>query len=85
MLGASFVVAYQSGTIKDHISTTVDSLDMDNRLHIGIIVVTGSYYVCLAQKTLTNINYAAGLVFSYNNDKILFQRKAGSWQTVREI
>jgi hypothetical protein len=53
-------------------------------LHIGIIIV-GTIYVCLAQK-YGESTHASGLVFGYNTDKLLYQRKtAGVWNTVREI
>ena len=75
---------YGSGDIRDYISIAIDSLDNDNKLHIGFIVV-GSYYICLAQK-YTISNYAAGLVFGYNRDKLYFQIKYnGLWSNVREL
>ena len=83
-IGNSFYVDYGSGNIKDHISTAIDTLDNDNRLHIGIIA-TGTMYVCLAQK-YGDSTHASGLVFGYNADKLLYQRKVnGTWGTIREI
>jgi hypothetical protein len=85
VIGDSFTVRYNSGDIKDHISTTIDSLDSDYRLHMGIITA-GSSYVCLAQK-YGEQKYASGLVFSYaTNNKLFIQIKInGTWQAVREI
>jgi hypothetical protein len=75
---------YDSGNIKDLISTSIDRLDNDNKLHIGIITITYAY-LCLVQKTEL-ITYASGLVFGYRADKILYQRKfEGSWNEIREI
>ena len=72
------------GTIRDVISTTIDSLDNDNKIHIGLIRAAGTY-VCLAQKYELG-NYASGLVFGYDTDKILYQRKHdGIWLPIREI
>ena len=65
-------------------STVIDSLDNDNKLHIGLINASG-WYICLAQKYI-NSDYASGLVFGYYSEKLLYQIKnRGSWQTVREI
>ena len=68
------------------ISTAIDSLDNNNKLHIGIIVAN-SIYICLAQKNIYGgYEYAVGLVFGYGTDKLFYQRKdSGSWLTVREI
>lgn len=83
-IGNSFVITYGAISIKDCVSTSIDSLHNDNKLHIGIINASGTY-ICLAQK-YSNSNYASGLVFGYNTEKILYQRKRdGSWNTVREI
>ena len=65
-------------------STAIDSLNNDNKLHIGMISASG-WYICLVQK-FTNSDYASGLVFGYPTDKILYQRKNNSaWGTIREI
>jgi hypothetical protein len=51
---------------------------------MGMIGASGQY-ACIAQK-YSNDNYASGLVFGYNSDKLYFQRKQqGSWQAIREI
>jgi len=65
-------------------SIAIDSLDNDDKLHIGIISIMGNY-ICIAQKYI-NSNFASGLVFGYSNDKLLYQSKFnGSWKAVREI
>ena len=83
-IGNSFVLTYSGKQIKDVISTTIDTLDSDNKLHVGVIHAY-AIYICLAQKSVNN-NYASGIVFGYSTDKLLYQRKhEGTWQTVREI
>jgi hypothetical protein len=65
-------------------STAIDSLDNDAKIHIGIIFVYG-YFTCIAQKFIIG-DYASGLVFGYGTNTIYFQRKQnGSWLAVREI
>lgn len=84
-IGNSFILNYETSTIKDVISTAIDSLDNDNILHVVAIVAYGGHYICLAQKYHSS-NFASGLVFGYSNDKLLYQRKTSNvWQTVREI
>ena len=84
-IGNSFNSYYPNALVKDVISTTIDSLDNDEKLHIGLISASGRY-ICLAQKYGTNGEYASGLVFGYSDSKLLYQRKYnGTWQTVREI
>jgi len=83
-IGNSFTINYGAASIMDVISTTVDSLDNDGKLHIGMINATGTC-ICLAQKYI-NSNYASGLVFGYGANKLLYQRKnQGTWSTVQEI
>jgi hypothetical protein len=85
-IGNSFVLDYGGARIKTVISTAIDTLDSDNKLHIGVIFAYGTF-ICLAQKSVVDY-YASGLVFGYSNDtdKLLYQRKLeGTWQAVREI
>jgi hypothetical protein len=78
------LITYNGSPIENVISKAIDSLDNDNKLHVGIIN-TGAIYICLAQKYIGD-NYAAGLVFGYNTPKLLYQTKqSGSWKAVREI
>ena len=84
MLGNSFEIYYPNGKIRDVISTVIDSLDNDKKLHI-VMIVAGGWHVCLAQKYMES-NHAAGLVFGYFDEVILYQRKIeGTWQPIREI
>ena len=82
-IGYSFRFDYGSSSIKDVLSTSIDSLDNDMKLHVGIIGANGTY-ICLIQKYI-NSDYASGLVFGYGSDKLYFQIKYRSWQTIREI
>jgi hypothetical protein len=83
-MGDSFRLDFGSSSIIDVMSTTIDSLDNDSCVHIGLILASGTY-VCLAQK-YSYSDYAAGLAFGYGSDKLIYRRKAqGSWLPVREI
>ena len=65
-------------------STAIDSLDNDGKLHIGIIIAI-NLFICLAQK-YGDSDYACGLVFGYGTDKLFYQTKQqGVWKAVRDI
>jgi hypothetical protein len=75
---------YGSAEIRNVISTAIDSLDNDGKLHIGTILASGAYG-CLAQK-ISYSDYASGLVFGYSNDKLFYQiKRNGSWFIARQI
>lgn len=83
-IAGSFRLNYGSSTIKNVLSTAIDSLANDSKLYIGVISASGSF-ICLVQK-FYDATYASGLAFGYFSDKLLFQTKRnGTWQTVREI
>ena len=82
-IGNSFALTYNDQSIRDVISIAIDSLDNDDRIHIGRITARQEF-ICLVQKFRTS-TYATGLVFGYAEDKLLFQRKVGTWQAVKEI